>query len=290
MALSTQPLPATRLPAPLVAAKHGYWRESQQPIYSALIVLPFLAVYEIGLVALHSDVINGGQAIIKQLGAPVVRTLGVSGSLISLVFIVAAFLVWQIRRKGTWKVQTPILVAMFVESLFFAVLLFLILRLFVHYVADDPRPVPTKRHTEMRLNDPQQPAATHEALPVPCAVRTSAESGTELRDFVLYCGAGVYEELVFRVMLLGLLVLVLTRLMHMEHAYAAAWSVALGAIIFSAYHHIGENGDRFELNVFLQRMLCGLYFSALFYNRSFGVAAASHAMYDILVGLNRMSP
>jgi membrane protease YdiL (CAAX protease family) len=102
----------------------------------------------------------------------------------------------------------------------------------------------------------------------------------------LYCGAGVFEEFVFRVLLLGLLLLVLTRLLHMEHAYAAAWSVFMGAFIFSAFHHIG--GERFELNIFLQRLFAGLYFSAIYYNRSFGVAAASHAMYDIVVGLNQL--
>ncbi len=89
-------------------------------------------------------------------------------------------------------------------------------------------------------------------------------------------------------MLLGLLMLVLTRLLHMEHAYAAAWSVFIGAVIFSAFHHLGQSGDKFEVNVFLQRLIAGLYFSALFYTRSFGIAAASHAMYDILVGLNRI--
>lgn len=275
--------------------KRGYLKESQQPIYSALIVLPFLLVYEIGVVLLRSDVINGGQAIIKQLGAPVVRNLGVSGSLISLVFIVAAFLVWQIRRKGTWKVQAPVLAAMCIESLFFAVILFLILRLFVHYVTDDLRPVPVKRHASMQnsvdhADSARGSAVSADAKLMPCAVRSNVEAGPELRDFVLYCGAGVYEELVFRVLLLGLLVLVLTRLMHMEHAYAWAWAVLAGSIIFSAYHHLGEKGDHYEFNVFLQRLLCGLYFSALYYTRSFGVAAASHAMYDILIGLNRLNP
>ena len=62
----------------------------------------------------------------------------------------------------------------------------------------------------------------------------------------------------------------------------------LGAFIFAAYHHVGETGDKFEMNVFLQRLLCGLYCAALYYTRSFGVAAASHALYDIVVGLNRL--
>ncbi|MEI6234926.1 MAG: CPBP family intramembrane glutamic endopeptidase [Planctomycetota bacterium] len=279
MALATQPKPADFSPTPPSGEARSYWSESRQPIYSALLVLPFLMIYEVGLVVLRSDVINGGQAILKHLGAPVVQFLGVSGGLISIVFIVAAFFVWQFRRKGTWKVQWPVLSFMFFESLFYAVLLFLVLRAFVHYVAEDPRPPVMKRHTMMVERVPSE---------VVCAARSTGESGTDLRDFVLYCGAGVYEELVFRVILLGLLMLVLTKFMHMEHAYAAAWAVFLGAVIFAAYHHVGATGDKFEVNVFLQRLLCGLYFSTLYYTRSFGVAAASHALYDIVVGLNRM--
>ncbi len=102
---------------------------------------------------------------------------------------------------------------------------------------------------------------------------------------MLYCGAGVYEELVFRVFLLGLLMLILTKLFQMEHAYAAAWSVVLGAILFSAFHHIG--GQPFGVSVFMQRVFAGLYFACIYYNRSFGVAAASHALYDILIGLSQ---
>jgi hypothetical protein len=59
----------------------------------------------------------------------------------------------------------------------------------------------------------------------------------------------------------------------------------LGAIIFSAFHHIG--GEPFAISPFLQRVFAGLYFSAIYFNRSFGIAAASHALYDVLVGLNQ---
>ncbi|HLX62010.1 MAG TPA: CPBP family glutamic-type intramembrane protease [Planctomycetota bacterium] len=243
-------------------------------------MLPFLLAYEIGLVLMPADVINGGDAIVMRLGAPIIKNLGVSGSFVSVLFIAAAFIVWQVRRKGSWKIRAPILATMFLESLFFAVLLFLMLQFFVQHVTDEPRG--GRGRTAM-----QSPQAVPAARLVPCAKH--AVTGTVgLRDFVLFCGAGVFEELVFRVMLLGLLMLVLTRLLHMEHAYAAAWSVALGAIIFSAFHHMG-GGERFEWNAFIQRFFAGLYFSAIYFNRSFGVAAASHALYDILVGLNLLS-
>ena len=271
-------------PVPALAGRGAYFKESLQPIYSAWLVLPFLVVYELGLMIMRRDVINGGDAIVMRLGEPVVKWLGVSGGLISVVFIVIAFVVWQLKRKGKWQVHPPVLAGMFLESLGFAVLLFLILGFFVHYISDEtPRTQPRRRAAAAEL---APHAASGPAGLVPCA-RKSEASIPELRDFVLYCGAGVYEELVFRVLLLGLLMLVFTRLLHMEHAYAAAWSVGLGAIIFAAFHHAGSGGEVFRMNVFLQRLFAGLYFSAVYYNRSFGIAAASHATYDILVGLNQ---
>lgn len=250
--------------------EHGYFTETLQPIYSALLVFPFLLIYELGLFIFRSDVINGGDAMLMKFGAYFFKHIGLEGSLISVAVLVIAFIAWQIRRHGSWKFQPPLLAGMFFESLFFAVCLFMMLQFFVTHF--EPA-----RHA---LN------TVTSSGPVQCAVSNRAAPTPELRDFVLYCGAGVFEELVFRVCLLGMLMLVCTRLLHMEHAYAAAWSVLLGAAIFSAFHHIG--GEKFVLNVFIQRVLAGLYFSALYFNRGFGIAAATHALYDILVGLNQL--
>src|SRR3954447_20148670 len=88
-----------------VAGGMNYFDESRQPIYSAALVLPFLLIYEVGVALLRSDVINGGDAIVMRLSAPIIRYLGVSGNLVSVIVIVAAFVAWQVVRKGTWKVK-----------------------------------------------------------------------------------------------------------------------------------------------------------------------------------------
>ena len=271
----------------------GYFTESLKPMYSAWLVLPFLLIYEIGLLLFRSDVINGGDAIVINLGAPLFHRIGVEGAAISMACLLIGFIVWQIHRGGSWKVHSPVLVMMGFESLFYALTLFLLLGFFVQHLSFGP-PDGERRKAELRVGETNRPPAdspTRRLAVSPPLCATSVVPGKpSARDFVLYCGAGVFEELVFRVLLLGLLMLVLTRLLHMEHAYAAAWAVLLGAVIFSAFHHfgLGGGGERFQLNVFLQRLLAGLYFSALYFNRGFGVAAASHAFYDIMVGLNQL--
>ena len=254
-------------PIPILAPPEAenYWRVTRTPIYSAALVLPFILIYETGLILLNTQVINGGDAIVLNMISPLFRLIGAEASVASSVLVlILCFAVWQMKRKGPWSIHPPVLAAMFFESLLYAVLLFMLLGYFAQYL----------------------PHGGSLASLAPAASHARSAMHPALQDFVLYCGAGVYEELVFRVMLLGLLMLVFTKLFHMEHAYAAAWSVVVGAIIFSAFHHIG--GQKFAWGIFLQRVLAGLYFSAIYFNRSFGVAVASHALYDILVGLDHM--
>src|SRR5579862_9146768 len=49
--------------APAIPETPGYWRQTRQPMYSALLVLPFILVYEIGIFFMHSKFVNGGDAI-----------------------------------------------------------------------------------------------------------------------------------------------------------------------------------------------------------------------------------
>jgi membrane protease YdiL (CAAX protease family) len=105
-----------------------------------------------------------------------------------------------------------------------------------------------------------------------------------LAALVLYCGAGIYEELVFRGLLLGGLLLLFTKGLHIDRVPAAVCAALLAALTFAFFHYIGPEGDPFTLAGFVYRTLGGLYFSALFTVRGFGVAAACHAYYDILAG------
>jgi hypothetical protein len=57
--------------------------------------------------------------------------------------------------------------------------------------------------------------------------------------------------------------------------------VLLSAVIFSGYHYLGA--ETFQFRTFAFRSLAGIYFGVLFLTRGFGVTAATHAAYDILV-------
>src|SRR6185295_12306254 len=95
-------------------------------------------------------------------------------------------------------------------------------------------------------------------------------------------GAGVHEELVFR---LGLCAggAALLRLAGVRHWLAMALAFLLSSAAFSAVHHLGALGDPWSFGVFTYRMLAGLIFCSLFYFRSLATAVYAHALYDIYV-------
>ncbi len=97
---------------------------------------------------------------------------------------------------------------------------------------------------------------------------------------MLSLGAGLYEELLFRVLLVGSLVWAGKRLLGLRPLVAGIWAALIGALVFSAFHYIGPYGDRLAAYSFVFRTIAGLAFSALFLLRGFGITAWTHALYD----------
>jgi hypothetical protein len=238
---------ATAGPAPASQGFRHYLEETRKPVYSLVLVLPFLLIYQLGLRFFDSKVVNGGDAIINRM----LSVVGVNTAFAGMLVLLVCFIVWQLKTKASWKVESGNLGWLFLESLFFAELLYHLMG----WIAQNTM------------------------VCVPSA------PGRGLLELALYCGAGVYEELVFRVLLLSLLMLICTKLFHMPEFHAAIWSVVVGAVLFSLFHYVGEFGDRWSFGGFLQRTFAGLYFAVLFVTRNFGVACAAHALYDVRVGL-----
>ena len=98
-------------------------------------------------------------------------------------------------------------------------------------------------------------------------------------------GAGVHEELVFR---LGLLAGMVTFLRGggTDRRVAVVIAFALSAPLFALAHHAGANGEPFTWHVFAFRTFAGLAFGAIFWFRSLAHAVYAHALYDLVVALS----
>jgi membrane protease YdiL (CAAX protease family) len=237
--------PGTRLARPAWLPYHVATRSAT---YGFLAALPLLVMYEVAIVAVGGGVRVGADVWMKTLLA----VLGATGWAVLGVAVVAAgaAVAWAERHR-----RPPIRARYFgwllVESLVYAVLLAGLVSAIVGALFLIV------------------PLAQIHALPLPTKLALSI-------------GAGLYEELVFRVFLVGGLYLGLRRVVP-ERTRAYAIAAVVGALIFSAVHYVGPFGDPFGLASFTFRFLFGLALNAVFLVRGFAAAAWTHALYDVLV-------
>jgi hypothetical protein len=102
-------------------------------------------------------------------------------------------------------------------------------------------------------------------------------------SFVLSIGAGLYEELVFRLFMMGGLFWVGAKALKWPVWLAATSAVVLSSLVFSGVHYIGSLGDPFEMGSFMFRFFAGVLLAVIFYLRGFAVAVYTHAIYDVIV-------
>ena len=108
-----------------------------------------------------------------------------------------------------------------------------------------------------------------------------------LASLTAYLGAGVYEELLFRLLLVPLLIGRVAAAAASSDRQHGRGAVLLSSLVFAAAHHIPPYGETFAWFSFSFRVLAGIFFAVLFVYRGFGIAAGTHAGYDLLVGLAR---
>lgn len=112
--------------------------------------------------------------------------------------------------------------------------------------------------------------------------------GSTHQSLALAAGAGLYEELIFRALLLGagaLLLQGLIRLMGWKEVadpLGTAVALTVSSLAFAWAHVLGDP-DALQPQVFAFRALAGLVFGGIFLWRGLAVAAWGHSGYDALL-------
>jgi membrane protease YdiL (CAAX protease family) len=231
---------------PLGQRAERYWVESRRPLASLVFLAPLLIAYEVGVLLL--GVQNGADAFMRWL----LGSMGFGQHFLLPILMVCILLGWHHIARQPWRLSGGIISGMAVEC----VLLGICLRVIVFL-----------QHVLFQvLREP-----------------TVASIGGMLKNPVGFLGAGIYEELLFRLILMSLAI------WAMRRAGAGPWAstivaILLNSILFAAAHYVG-GGEVFRWFDFLFRFLAGVFFSLLFLFRGFGIAAGSHAAYDILAAM-----
>lgn len=269
-----------------LSARHraplSYWADSRRPLVSLVFLLPLLALYECGVFWL-----NGDQAGTLRNGADTwmrnwLLQLGFDRPWILPLLIVGILATWHLVVRHPWRVSSETLLGMSAESLLCALLLLVSGQMLSLWF----------RHLGLSPLVGAPPASLSER-----AVHA-----------VSFIGAGIYEEVLFRLMLLPALFVVLRALLIPTRT-SAVLAVLGSSLVFSMAHYLQPASAALTISLepmttaahyvcetpalwfgFGFRLLAGLVFAGLFLMRGFGVTVGCHAFYDLLVGVLMTSP
>ncbi len=270
--------------------RDSYLERTSRPFYAIMFLLPFIVFYELGTILINTDVLNQSQVRVVTFVwlQELLGYLGFSGKLAWMappLVVILILLGLQLASQTKWYFSMGDIGPMLVECILLAIPL-IVLSLFVNSpqppIGDDVNQMAVVAGPNTGL------ICCSAALPLqmdgPARPRTSAW----LANIITGIGAGIYEELVFRLILICLLMLLFQDLIGIDHGMAVILSILISAGLFSAHHHyVFINGEltqcaQFSWIAFIFRTAAGVYFAGLFAVRGFGIVAGTHAFYDII--------
>jgi membrane protease YdiL (CAAX protease family) len=237
----------------------SYWQRSQAPLQALLFLLPLVLFYELGTAALTiesvrqslgmgpfgelSDYLKARQHVLVFF-----RLFGVSGPYLPGLAVAAVLLGWHMALRDRWRVYPRLYGWMWIEAMVLTMPLFI----FALILA---------RQSALTASDNGE-AQLH-----------------YLDNILLSVGAGIYEEMVFRLIGIALLHWLLVDRIGMPPRWGATVTIAVTSIAFSLYHF--GPGNPVQLGLFVFYTIAGAYFAGIYLLRGFGIVVAVHALYDI---------
>ena len=255
--MTTATRPASRAYNPAAARRTSYFAISSAPRYSILFALPLLIGYE-ALAALlarpgKGELRNGADVLLRSAFTAVAGPRG-NTIFMAVIILLGVGLVVRDMRRNRDPLRPGILALMLGESAGLAAVFGVVVGV-----------------TTAKLLG---------SLHVLAIAQTPLSQMSWSMRLMMSLGAGLYEELFFRVLLVTGIAAGARVVLGFGRRSAGVCAAVLGAIIFSAFHYIGPYGDPFQIQSFTFRMLSGLAFSGLYLLRGFGITAWTHALYD----------
>lgn len=244
---------ASRKAAPKRSFRYG--ELSTDPLHILVFVLPLVVFYELMLffsdLSGVSDTVAAHELINRAVG-----TFGDFGLYLPGLVLVGVLLVMKLARKDAWRLRLGVIPGMAVESAAWAIPLLLI-------------------------------AALLSATPAVRAAVQTAEEGVPLAELplqsriALSIGAGLYEELLFRLLGVSALAFALRHVFRMSDTLAAGLAIGIAALAFTFYHQPVEGVVPLARRLIY--FVAGCFLGLLFVLRGFGIVVGAHAAYDLFV-------
>lgn len=230
----------------------SYWDATKRPLQILAFLLPLIALYELALVFLlqSQESVRTVLAHRYLLDFFDVFRIAPRGALhLGGIAIIVVLLVWHILERNQWRISLRVCGLMAIESL---VLTFPLIVLW-------------------------QLIARAAALEMPLAAEPPLLQGLSIWSKIgISIGAGLYEELLFRMLLIAAIHTLLVDVGKASTRLGAGIAIFISAAAFTGYHRLDSGSEMAFL------FLAGLYFGCVYVVRGFGIVVGTHALYDII--------
>ena len=277
-------------------SRDSYLERTSRPIYAVIFLLPFIVLYEFGTFRINTNVLNQSQERVMAFVwlQEMLESLGYGGKFawaappLAVVVILMAL---QITSGKQWRFRPGDILPMAVECALLAVPLIVLTLCLSSWTAPHAN---AGRFDGAAIESRSEPAPNCSAVVYGGLPALAAEPEANVSDrsllanIVTGIGAGIYEELVFRLILICILMLLFQDILRLPYRNSIVLAVVVSAALFSAHHHIDfvsgrpNDADPFNFTEFVFRTIAGIYFAALFAVRGFGITAGTHAFYNII--------
>ena len=227
----------------------SYFLQTRSSFYSFLFTIPLFFIYEVGIVFLSKDDIlvvrNGADFLMRSI----LESFGIFGLYgLGAIFLIGFIItyIYFFNDKSNKSIRPDYLFIMIFESVCWALILYFLLSKFM-------------------------------------LVLMNPIGKTITQQVTLAVGAGIYEEFLFRVMLISGLTGIIGFVFLWSEKVRKAAALIIAAGIFSAFHFVGDYGDFFSMELFLLRFFAGIVLGILYIARGFGITAYAHSIYDLIV-------
>jgi len=276
-------------------AEDSYLERTSRPIYAIVFLLPFIVFYELGTILINTDVLNQTQVRVVAFVwlQNLLEYLGLGSKLawcapaLAVVIILTGL---QFASRKQWRFYAGDIWPMAVECVLLAVPL-IVFSLFLNSSQQPQGDISKITKSTIQIQTVsllRSPSVTAADLSNTEINGSQLKSQSLLANIITGIGAGIYEELVFRLILICVLMLFFQDVLRLSHKSSIIFSVLVSAALFSAHHHIIFLDGRLAASVpfswleFGFRTTAGVYFAVVFAIRGFGIAAGTHAFYDII--------
>jgi len=240
----------------------SYYDDAHRPLHCLVFLLPMVLLYEVGtiLIAPNLQQAVASRVIAFQLLLDFFNLFGATLFYLPGLGVVVILLAWHVASGQPWKINRWTLLGMAFESVVLAIPLVVFSQVVGQYAATQG-----------------------------LAMASSAGHAQGwAHDLLLSIGAGIYEELLFRLILISVMSILLVDLLKINPQAALAVMVMVSAAAFSGYHYMGQ--EHFSWPSFVFRTCAGIYLAGMFVMRGFGITVGCHATYDVLAFLlNRLN-